>query len=150
MKQNAALPAGRNIHPDEYMRFVNAASKQAKCRACGMPIPAGLNHLCFSYQDAGWRRSFRLCRACLEKIMRAIKRKPKPAKKIRKEPDAIAPNIALPGMATFDRIKQAAESSPPGAAHAAHPDGKTEVCEQCGRSIEGECPECDRRRREWF
>lgn len=150
MKQIAAPSAGRDMPRDEHMRFVDMARKQAKCRACGMPIPAGVNHLCFRYQDAGWLRSFRLCSACLNKIMRAIKRKPKPAKQARMKADVIVSNIALPDKAFFKGLGEAIESSRPEAAQPASREGSADVCEQCGRPVDGECPECGRRRREWF
>ena len=56
--------------PNEFRRFFEAARGQAKCRACGSPIPEGAGHLCFRHWDGAWRKSFRLCGACLAKASR--------------------------------------------------------------------------------
>jgi len=60
----------RMAPPNEFRRFFEEARREAKCRACGSPIPRGAGHLCFRHWDGAWRKSFRLCGACLGKASR--------------------------------------------------------------------------------
>jgi hypothetical protein len=100
------------LPPDEYMRYVEAAKREAKCRACGAPIPKGKKHLCFHYQDDAWRRRFRLCNLCLSKIIReATKKEGKrarangTARPYAREGKPSLINIALPGREFFDSLR---------------------------------------------
>jgi hypothetical protein len=100
------------LPPNEYMRYVEAAKREAKCRACGAPIPKGTKHLCFRYRDGAWRRSFRLCNLCLGKIIsEATSRERKPTKgndatrpEARKRTPSLI-NIALPSAESFDSLR---------------------------------------------
>jgi hypothetical protein len=102
----------QTLPPDEYMRYVEAAKREAKCRACGTPIPKGIKHLCFRFQDNLWRRSFRLCNPCLAKIIREAKKK---GKKQSTQNDATRPvaregspsliNVALPSEEALDSLR---------------------------------------------
>jgi hypothetical protein len=105
------------LPPDEYMRYVEAAKREARCRACGAPIPKATKHLCFRFQDGLWRRSFRLCNACLGKIIREAKRKNKKQSKqndaTRSEAREGAPsliNIALSSAESFDSLRNQIEA----------------------------------------
>jgi len=100
------------LPPNEYMRYVEAAKREAKCRACGASIPKGTKHLCFRYQDSAWRRSFRLCKLCLGKIIREAKRKEREQARgndaTRPEARKSTPsllNIALPSAESFDSLR---------------------------------------------
>ena len=111
MNPGAASPAGR-IMPPEYMRYVEAADRTAKCRACGEPIATGTKHFCFRYQDAAWRRSFRLCNQCLSKIIREAAKKgvkrtqsDGTARPCAREGKPSLINIALPGREFFDSLR---------------------------------------------
>jgi len=107
----------QGLPPDEYMRYVEAARREAKCRACGAPIPKGIKHLCFRFQDSMWRRSFRLCNPCLAKIIREAKKK---GKKQSTQNDATRPvaregspsliNVALPSAESFDSLRNEIEA----------------------------------------
>ena len=103
---------GRTLPPDEFLRYVEAAGKEAKCRACGAPIPKGTKHLCFRFQDGAWRRSFRLCNLCLSKIAREAKKKGgehaqanDKARPYAREGKPSLTNIALPGREFFDSLR---------------------------------------------
>ena len=123
----------QTLPPNEYMRYVEAAKREAKCRACGAPIPKGIKHLCFRFQDNSWRRSFRLCNPCLGKIIREAKRN---AKKKSKQNDATRPearegppsliNIALPSAESFDSLRNGIE---------AHQEARETACAQKGGRI---------------
>ena len=102
----------QSLPPDEYMRYVEAAKREAKCRACGAPIPKGTKHSCFRFQDNLWRRSFRLCNVCLDKIMGEAKSKErKPAQgneATRPEAGREVPsliNVAVPSAESFDSLR---------------------------------------------
>ena len=74
MTENLKADGGRRgLPPDEYMRYVEAAKREARCRACEGPIEPGRLHFCFRYQDGAWRRKFRLCGSCIRRILQEVK-----------------------------------------------------------------------------
>lgn len=74
MTENLKADGGRRgLPPDEYMRYVEAAKREARCRACGGPIEPGRLHFCFRYRDGAWRRKFRLCGSCIRRILQEVK-----------------------------------------------------------------------------
>jgi len=103
---------GQTLPPDEYMRYVEAARREAKCRACGAPIPKGVKHLCFRFQDNYWRRSFRLCNLCLGKIISEAKKKGKKqstqndaARPVAREGSPSLISVALPSAEALDSLR---------------------------------------------
>ena len=123
----------QGLPPDEYMRYVEAARREAKCRACGAPIPKGIKHLCFRFQDSMWRRSFRLCNPCLAKIIREAKKKGKKqstqndaARPVAREGSPSLINVALPSAESFDSLRNEIE---------AHQEARETACAQKGGRV---------------
>jgi len=172
MNPHAEKAAGQDSAPAGCVYFVEAAKRRAKCRCCKSAIEPGIKHFCIRIHNAGWLRKYHICGSCLGKILQEVK-----SKKIKeshtesapeKEREAAVSNIAMPDSASFNVFRKTVESrsqeqAPPSPdadavfkdcghedVHEDKDDVEGQYCEHCGKPIEIDCPECRRKRWEWF
>jgi len=165
MNPQAAKAAGPDSAPAGCVYFVEAAKRRAKCRCCKSAIEPRVKHFCIRIYDAGWLRKYRVCGLCISGILKEIRSGKKPASRTSEKgkAEAASPNVALPDSASFDVLRKTIESRPSeqappspdadaGLEDCGYEDdeGERQYCENCGKPIEIDCPECGRKRREWF